>query len=218
MSSKLRRINLGVNCYLLQGETGFVLVDTGPAFARRRLVRELELVGCRSCDLNLVVITHADADHIGNCNWLREHYDAKLAAHEAEAEALRTGSMEGNRKQNPDRIPWFLRLLIPAGKRFANPQPVEIDILLEDGGSLAPYGLDASIVHLPGHSKGSIGVLTGEGDLVCGDLLWNVVRPRLHPFIDDLGTAKASLEKIRSLPVKTIHPGHGRAFPIEKLP
>jgi len=44
-------------------------------------------------------------------------------------------------------------------------------MFLEEGQPLSDVGLDASVLHLPGHSKGSIGILTASGDLFCGDLL-----------------------------------------------
>jgi glyoxylase-like metal-dependent hydrolase (beta-lactamase superfamily II) len=38
-------------------------------------------------------------------------------------------------------------------------------ILLSDGQSLEEYGLVAKIIHIPGRTPGSIGMLTAEDDL-----------------------------------------------------
>ncbi len=67
---------------------------------------------------------------------------------------------------------------------------------------------------MPGHSRGSIGILTAHGDLFCGDLLENIKRPKLTSLMDDLAAAQASVEKLKSLEVKTVYPGHGAAFPL----
>jgi hydroxyacylglutathione hydrolase len=48
------------------------------------------------------------------------------------------------------------------------------DFFVSQGDRLSEYGFDAEGIELPGHSKGSIGLLTEEGDLFCGDLLANV--------------------------------------------
>jgi hypothetical protein len=44
-----------VNAYLLKGESGFLLVDTGPANQRANLERQLVYVGCRRGNWNVMV-------------------------------------------------------------------------------------------------------------------------------------------------------------------
>ena len=44
------------------------------------------------------------------------------------------------------------------------------DLYIEDGDDLSEYGFDAIILYIPGHSKGSIGILTADGDLICGEI------------------------------------------------
>ena len=65
------------------------------------------------------------------------------------------------------------------------------DVCLEDGDDLREYGFDAQVLHLPGHSNGSIGVLTAGGDLFCGDLLRNWGKPAPGFGIFDLVGFKA---------------------------
>jgi len=36
------------------------------------------------------------------------------------------------------------------------------DVILEDQQNLSGYGLEATVLHLPGHTKGSIGILTAD--------------------------------------------------------
>jgi glyoxylase-like metal-dependent hydrolase (beta-lactamase superfamily II) len=87
----------------------------------------------------------------------------------------------------------------------------EPDLLLEDGQSLAEHGFDAKILYTPGHSKGSISILTGSGDLICGDM-FNNVRGRILKSIDEGG-----LERLRELEIETVYPGHGAPFSMEQL-
>jgi Zn-dependent hydrolases, including glyoxylases len=73
------------------------------------------------------------------------------------------------------------------------------DILVGEQQSLTSYGLEATVLHLPGHTRGSIGVLTAEKDLFCGDLMDSMGMPSLEFFIDDMVAARASLNKLRDL-------------------
>ena len=216
--NKPLRIRAGANCYLLEEDDGFVLIDTGQASELQRLVRELDAAGCHKGDLRLVVITHADSDHTGNAVFLRETYGAPIGMHELEAEAARTGRMRCNRKEHPDKMPRLMRWIMPLAERFGKPKTFEADVILTDGQDLAEYGLHTSVLHLPGHTQGSLAILTEEGDLFCGDLFWNVRFPRLHLLIDDIPTAHASLERIRNLPVRKLFPGHGKPFDANELP
>jgi len=48
-------------------------------------------------------------------------------------------------------------------------------------------------------------------------LLSNITKPAIFSIMDDLPEAKASIEKLRSLNIKTIYPGHGKPFPLSSL-
>lgn len=86
-----------------------------------------------------------------------------------------------------------------------------------EGDTFAEYGFQAHVLDLPGHSKGSIGILTAEGNLFCGDLLMNIIKPGLQMYIDDLPVAQASLAKLKKLPIRMIYPGHGNPFTLGVL-
>jgi glyoxylase-like metal-dependent hydrolase (beta-lactamase superfamily II) len=83
--------------------------------------------------------------------------------------------------------------------------------LLEEGQNLAEYGFDAEILYTPGHSIGSISVLTGDGYLVCGDMFSNAWGRILQ------STDKAGLKRLRELEVETLYPGHGSPFSMERV-
>ena len=88
---------------------------------------------------------------------------------------------------------------------------------MEDGQDLSAYGLDAVVVHTPGHSEGSICIKTVYGDLFCGDLFNNTKKPEKASIIQDPEKLEASVEKIRALEFKTVYPGHGEPFRMEQL-
>lgn len=225
MVGRIRRIDFGVNCYLIDVEGGYVLIDTSFPNKRDKLDAALAAAGCGPGSLRLIVLTHGDVDHAGNCAHLRSTHHAPIAIHRQDAEIVRSGDMDAGRKDKPDRhtlafrfLTWAFGLLYKITKTGADFETFEPDVLLEDGQNLSAYGLDARVVLLPGHSSGSIGILTGDGDLFCGDLLVNVMRPSLHYYIDDLAQAHESIRKLRGLGVETVYPGHGKPFPLGELP
>jgi hydroxyacylglutathione hydrolase len=216
MSLEIFTINYGVNCFLLKTGSGFFLIDTGVANTRSALDKKLERQGCKPGELNLVILTHGDSDHTGNAVHLREKYGAKLAIHSEDAEMVERGDMSWKRKPKPDRVAFFFRLIQLVFRGQVKFEPFKPDILLEDGQDLSPYGLEARVLHLPGHSKGSLGVLTANGDLFAGDLLSNFFKPGYH-FIDDLADWNSSIEKLKGREIKTVYPGHGKAFSMERF-
>jgi hydroxyacylglutathione hydrolase len=213
-----------VNCYLVKAEAGYFLIDTGWSSGRAALEKDLETAGCRPGDLKLILATHGDFDHTGNCAYLRDKYRTKIAMHRGDAPLVEQGNMFINRKMNP-----VLGVLIKIGAslvglgKFDRFTP---DIYLEDGQDLAESRLEAKVLHVPGHSKGSIAFLlpyidpsgTSGQALVCGDLLVNSSAPAKNSLVDDAAALDASVERVKLLKPVTVYPGHGKPFPIEMLP
>jgi hydroxyacylglutathione hydrolase len=202
-----------VNCYLVETDHGHVLIDTGPASSRAILKRELESAGCRPETFRLIILTHGDFDHTGNAAYLRAKLGAPIAMHAGDLGMVQRGDMFAGRSKGNVLV----RKLAPLLVRFGKSERFEPDLTLEEGDSLSGYGLDARVLSIPGHSSGSIGVLTAGGDLFCGDLLENISKPDLNSIMDDLVTANASVERLAKLDIHTVYPGHGEPFRIDLL-
>lgn len=202
-----------VNCYLLRAGAGHVLIDTGAPNARKRLQGELEDLGCRPGSLNLVALTHGDFDHTGNAAYLRSTFAATIAMHRDDAGMAELGDMFVNRKKSN----FILRRLIPRLIGFGKSERFVPDIFLEDGYDLSGYGLQGRVISLPGHSRGSIGILTADSELFCGDLFENTQQPILNSLTDDITAAKGSVAKLRTLRIGTVYPGHGKPFSMDQL-
>ena len=207
-----RIISLGfVNGYLLKAAAGFVLVDVGPSSQRAILEKNLGHAGCQPGNLNLVVATHGDSDHVGNRVYLRQKYATKIAMHNAEVEAVKKGDPTLNKK-----IPrTLLGALIKSIVRLFVLKPTERfepEVLLVEGKNLSGYGLNAQVLHIPGHSNGSFGILTPNGELFCGDLLSNFLHPTQGMGIFDTVEFETTLEKLKRLKIRTVYPGHGAPF------
>ena len=220
MSTAIKPIRLAlpyksgsVNCYLITTGTGYLLIDTGSSNQRGAVEKELDSAGCQPGDLKLIVLTHGDFDHTGNAVYLREKFRAPLAMHADDVGMLERGDMFWNRQ----RSNLLFQSLAPLVFRFGKSQRGSPDVILADGGDLSAYGCDAQVLHLPGHSAGSIGILTATGDLFGGDLLENTRQPALNSIMDDVPAARASVERLKNLEVRTVYPGHGLPFQWEQF-
>jgi glyoxylase-like metal-dependent hydrolase (beta-lactamase superfamily II) len=163
-----------VNCYLIKSDAGFILIDTGATNQRAALEKELRTAGCQPGNLKLIILTHGDFDHTGNAAYLRQKFGAPLAMHPADFPMIERGDMFASRSNgNP-----IFKALAPALFRFSKSNRVTPDLRLTEEFDLAAYGHAAKVISLPGHSRGSIGILTSEGDCFAGDLLENTNNPR----------------------------------------
>jgi len=223
MSTNVLPINLGfVNAYLLKAGEEYVLIDTGLAGQWDALNEGLKSRGCYPGLLKAVILTHGDPDHSGNCSRLKQTYRAPIAVHPLDSGALERG-------ERPQRTVRTLSARIAFGllgvlrslrrRKPVAPEHCTPDVLLENGQSLAEYGLAATVYHLPGHTKGSVGIVTDEGDFFAGDLFTNRRRPALSPFVECFDEYRQSIEKVKELAgrIKTVYPGHGSSFTADRL-
>ena len=200
----------GVNCYLVKTKEGFILIDTGYAKDRDIIDAALAKAGCDS--LNLIILTHGDFDHVGNCAYLRKKFGCKVAMHVDDVGMVEKGDMFWNREMG--------RAIRAIGKLFTLIKRIRLDdedmfspdIFLKDRQDLTEFGFDATVHHLPGHSKGSIGLLTTDGDLFCGDIFTNVSLPKESELLSNRNDYSKSLERIQSIDIQIVYPGHGLPF------
>lgn len=218
MSDNIKVINLDfVNAYLVEVKDGYILIDTGLPQQWEKLDKELMSSGCSPGRLKLVMITHGDWDHTGNCAMLQEKYKAKIAMHSADA-FMAEGFVLLKRKIRTlsRRIFFmFMMLMMKLRKNKIKFNKFKPDMLLADGQDMGEYGFDAKIIHIPGHTIGSIGILTNEGDLFAGDTFVNRKKPDSAEIIANLQELENSIEMLKKMNIKMVYPGHGRPFMME---
>lgn len=212
MPSEIKVVNLGgVNCYLFKAKGSYLLVDTGFSNKRTALETELKSAGCQPGNLNLIVLTHGDSDHVGNGAYLHAKYGAPIAMHRSELEAIQKGDPALNKKLKHNLTGIMVRIILSFFTLKESDRFIP-DIFVDEGYALSAHGFDARVLHLPGHSNGSIGVLTSEGDLLA-----NRNRPAPGFGIFDTVEFGVSIEKLKALNVKIVYPGHGRPFPLAQF-
>jgi hydroxyacylglutathione hydrolase len=202
-----------VNCYLIKTEAGFFLIDTGMKKKRAQIEKALEKAGCNHGDLRLIIITHGHLDHVGNAAYLRDKYGSKIAMHLEEVRMAESGDMFIDK----GGIVVGLVSVLMSVFGLSGYERFTPDVYLGDKQDLSEYGLPATVLHTPGHSNGSISLLTEDGILFCGDIYGNAKKPEKTTLIQNQGDIDTSVKKIKSLDVNTFYPGHGPQFTVTEL-
>ena len=204
-------LNVSINCHLVRTSYGFILIDTGRSNKRNVIEKELESADCCPGNLKLIVLTHGDFDHCGNAAYLRQKFGSQIAMHKDDSGMVERGDMLWHRSKKNILIRTVFKLFF----RLSKSDRFKPDLFIAEGYDFSEYGFDAKVLEIPGHSKGSIGILTTSGELFSGDLLANIRKPDIWSIIDDSDAAYASIEKLKSLQINTVYPGHGQPFPME---
>jgi glyoxylase-like metal-dependent hydrolase (beta-lactamase superfamily II) len=213
---------LRCNVWHVRGRTTDVVVDTSLGLRPLRHLVERELA-----DGLLAVVTHAHGDHIGGL-----HEFAERAVHPAEAAELAgpggvtlDPSVYGDAVLGPYRdagydIPALLVDAVPVGGLVAAVLPraaAPATRLLADGDVVDLGDRAFEVLHLPGHSPGSIGLWdAAAGVLFSGDALYD------GPLLDalegsDVDAYVATMRRLRELPVRVVHAGHEPSFDRDRL-
>lgn len=207
MSLQIHDILIGMaTAYLIESDSGLVLVDAGLPRYGQRVVRRMRALG--RGDLRLIFITHAHLDHYGSAAALRRLTGAPIAVHRADGDAMARGETPIGSARGRGRLLWAL---LPLFESYLQPEPTPPDLILDDGDDLRAYDLDAVVLHTPGHTPGS-SCLIVEGRLAfVGDLLSTSGHPHVQRFFaDDWSLIPDSLARLQALRPEWICAGHGR--------
>jgi glyoxylase-like metal-dependent hydrolase (beta-lactamase superfamily II) len=195
LSVKIETLRFGFfNCYLLTGENGSILVDTVKPKSRGQLLAKI-----KDKNIRLILLTHGHLDHVGNAGYLADKLGVPVAMSESDFPIINSTKPELNTDVFVAKV---IRIFL---KLEAKRNKVEAfdPVFIKEGDSLIDYGVDAKIIALPGHTRGSIGVLLASGDFISGDATMNA-------FYVDKAEMMASANKILSMDVRKIYPGHGK--------
>ena len=217
MSTMITKLNLTiVNVYLVTGPK-LVVVDTGAPGRAPKILAALTKQGFAPAEVSLILLTHAHSDHAGSAGELRKATGAPVAVHRGDLDMLRRGD---NGRVFPTDFEAKL------SQRFVDrPFPaLEPDILLDDQSDLRELGLDATMLHTPGHSPGSISMLFQNGDAIIGDILRGGImggmflssRPNYPFYLYDLADKPVILDSVQSVldrGAQRLYTGHGGPLP-----
>jgi glyoxylase-like metal-dependent hydrolase (beta-lactamase superfamily II) len=196
------------NIWHLRGRARDLLIDTGTGVVTLR--RQVRLLAERPL---LAVASHIHFDHIG-----AHHEFAERAVHAAEAAVLARPDRDRTviDKYVTDGIFDMLPPRWPGAAAYVI-APAPPTRVLEDGDVIDLGDRSFEVMHLPGHSPGSIALWeAATGILFAGDVIYD------GELLDDNADSSIpdyirSMERLRPLPVRVVHGGHGESFGRERL-
>ena len=158
-SYQFHRIPVGIdNCYLLVGQTT-ILIDAGAPGHVKDFMHGMDRLGVSLREIDLILLTHGHADHIGCLHQIQTLTDAEVAMHPADCAWVESGEPDLPRGVTP----WG-RILVGLGQVLYKPRiypcPVYYAIASATSSLMKlGFGIPGQVVHTPGHSPGSISVL-----------------------------------------------------------
>ncbi len=213
-----------VSVYLVRGDDGWTLVDTGYDYPPARAAWEAGAAEA-GCDLALnverIVVTHFHPDHIGAARWLGEKTGAPVCMMEREIPFARklwgssdAGSFaeylgrQGMQRDLAEEAAAVMRYVLPLPEEMVPLRPTE-KLAMGEGA--------VRIIHVPGHADNQLvlhdearDILFAADHLLLGITpnigLWPESQP--HPLARYL----ESLENMRGLGADLVLPGHGPVF------
>ena len=217
-----------VNIYLIRGETGYLLVDSGwnTSESYDTLQRNLTGIGADVKEISQILVTHVHPDHYGMAGRIRRLSGAKLMLHEMEKGFIQPRYMDMDEllRQTAD---WLVSNGVPPEEtgdiRNATVGlenfivPTMPDVTLHGGETITTGTFTFQVLWTPGHSSGHICLYEPERKiLLAGDHILPAITPNisLHPqSIDNpLGCYLNSLNDIKQLETEIVLPGHDEPF------
>jgi len=186
----------------------FTLVDCGLMEMGSYKLQELENFGITFDQVKRVIMTHTHLDHVGCLPEILEAIPhVEVWVHKDEADYLEAGD---------DRIVFgnamfesMIRSQYTLTKDFFR---IKVHRKLEGGESFSLGGVEFAVIHLPGHSTGSIGLFNEEYRwLMSGDTIYADGAIGRYDLVSaDPAELKQSLERIAGLGVDMLLPCHNR--------
>jgi hydroxyacylglutathione hydrolase len=181
------------NSYLIK-DIIWLLVDVGTGKNAEGLAKTISKEGGLG-KVKKILMTHTHFDHAGGAAKMKELTQAELLVH----------PLEGNRISSGD--------MTVARACFFNETIRKFEWSPMDEGDVIDTGTAKfKILHLPGHSEGSIGLWEEESQsLISGDTVFSdggIGRYDLPSGC--LSELKESIERLDALGARNLYPGHGR--------
>lgn len=201
---KIERIVCGNgNCYIISNGDNAVLVDTC-----REQYRDKILEACNHYKVRLLVLTHGHIDHVQNAAFLSDALGVPIAMHKADLPLIK------NNMEQPLSAHGILGKIVLAASvksfRYERIEPFTPTVFLHEGDKLEAYGVSARVVALPGHTKGSIGLVVSDKHFIVGDALMNMFYPTASMLYNDKAVMLQSAARISDLGAGTVYFGHGK--------
>ncbi len=197
------------NIWHVRGRDADMLVDSGMGL--RPIQAEVALVTEKP--LNCVA-THSHFDHVGG-----HHEFSERIVHAAEADILTRPTRHNTVADDyVTTLDWFRQLPqadFDPDSYCVNPAPPTRTV--EEGDIIDLGDRHLEVLHMPGHSPGSIALWEQRTKtLFSGDVMYDGELFD-HLYHSDIDHYARSLERLRDVPVETVHAGHFNSFGRDRL-
>jgi glyoxylase-like metal-dependent hydrolase (beta-lactamase superfamily II) len=208
-----------VNSYLIVDGGGVTIIDAGLPGYWKRLIAELEPLGLGLDDVRALILTHGDSDHIGFAARLSREKGIPAYLHPADDARARLEVKKPNSGWGPIKIGPLAGFLWYSARNGGLRVPPAGELRPITDGQVLDVPGSPRIIHVPGHTPGSVAVHVPAVDAVfLGDtmttrnVLTGVTGPKPAPFTLEPGQAIASLDKLDGVDATLVLPGHGPAY------
>jgi hydroxyacylglutathione hydrolase len=195
------------NSYILKGDRA-VIIDAGLPGQEKKILEALAANGISRERVSLIIVTHGHGDHYGGLKALKEALNVPVMAGWPDSTYIANGE---NAPVVPVNITGRVLKLFTGAKVSA----CKVDVPVMEDRDLGAYGVDARVLVTPGHTMGSISVLTSDGNCMIGDLLGSLVLKNSvgeSPFAEAPGLIWPGLKKVLDGGAKYFYPGHGNRW------
>ena len=169
---------IGCRVTLIVNKNEICLVDIGYPGSYRFIKNGIHSLGLSVDDISCVVLTHYHPDHIGDIKSVLNDINPRIFAHKDEIHAI-AGLDSDIQASNNQAISFLYKKT----KQYLTLPDLINKISPVIDGDILPFKTLIKTIHLPGHTKGSIGLfLPNDKTVIVGDAL-------THKFGKHLGLA-----------------------------
>ncbi len=128
--------------YLVIGDNGCVMIDSGAGKSAVFLEKQIEKLGY-SHGPDAIILTHCHIDHVGGAKHFQRKFGTRILAPEKDSDAIEARTVH----------------LVAADWYGIEYDPVNIDDKITGGETRLIAGIEFQMIAIPGHTPGSIAVL-----------------------------------------------------------
>ena len=192
---------IGCNVYVVFDGASWILIDIGYQDTVDEIVELIRQLDLPLSKCQMLIATHADADHIQGLAKAKQILKTPVAAHPLAAPSLEEG----------DKLKTYAE--IAAQNIHLEMPPVKVDTMLNEGDKITVGTVELEVWHTPGHTDSQLSFRFGDL-LFSGD---NIYRDGCVGAIDahhgsNIPDFIKSLERIRNSDVQWLLPSHGPIF------
>lgn len=129
-------------CYLITTPQGNILINTGLAASAPLIKANVEALGYKFADIKILLTTQAHFDHMGAMSAIKKQTGAKMMIDDQDADVLTDGGSSD--------------YALGGARTY---EPLKADRLLHNGDVIKLGNMQLTMLHHPGHTKGSCSFL-----------------------------------------------------------